>query len=88
VETNGSVDYGSAERIVSLISVSQTHMPSPISPKTPKRSWQLMDERENKNYPEACLEQLRHFTPFVIFTDDLLGKEAKILLKKLSALLA
>ncbi len=37
---------------------------------------------------EACLEQHRHFSPFVVSTDGLLGKEAKILLRKLSAMLA
>jgi hypothetical protein len=46
-------------------------------------------EREKKKkYLEACLAQRRHFTPFVVSTDGLLDREAKILLKKLSALLA
>jgi hypothetical protein len=35
-----------------------------------------------------CLEQLRHFSPFVLSTDGLIGKEARIMLKKLSASLA
>jgi hypothetical protein len=34
------------------------------------------------------LEQRRHYTPFVVSTDGLLGKEAKTLLKHLSALLS
>jgi hypothetical protein len=46
-------------------------------------------EREKKKkYLGACLEQRRHFSPFVVSTDGLLGKEAKILLRKLSAMLA
>jgi hypothetical protein len=46
-------------------------------------------EREKeKKYVEACLEQRRHFSPFVAATDGLLGKESRTLLKKLSALLA
>jgi hypothetical protein len=46
-------------------------------------------EREKKKkYLEACLEQLRHFSPSVASTDGLLGKESRTLLKKLSALLA
>jgi hypothetical protein len=46
-------------------------------------------EREKKRkYLEACLGQRRHFSPFVVSADGLLGKEAKTLLKKLSALLA
>jgi hypothetical protein len=45
-------------------------------------------EREKKKkYLEACLGQCRHFSPFVVSTDGLLGKEAKTLLKKLSGLL-
>jgi hypothetical protein len=46
-------------------------------------------EREKKKkYLGACLEQRRHFSPFVVSTDSLLGEEAKILLKKLSTRLA
>jgi hypothetical protein len=32
---------------------------------------------------KKCLEQRRHFTPFVVSTNGLLGKEAKTLLKKI-----
>lgn len=46
-------------------------------------------EREKKRkYLEPCLDQRRHFTPFVVSTDGLVGKEATTLLKKLSELLA
>jgi hypothetical protein len=46
-------------------------------------------ERERKKkYLEEYLEQRRHFTPFVVSTDGLLGKEEKVLLKKLSAIFA
>jgi hypothetical protein len=46
-------------------------------------------EREKKKkFLEACLEQRRHFSPFVASMDGLLGKESRTLLKKLSALLA
>jgi hypothetical protein len=46
-------------------------------------------EKEKKNkYLKACLEQRRDFTPFVVSTDGLIGKEAKTSLKKLSSLLA
>jgi hypothetical protein len=37
---------------------------------------------------KECLEQRCHFTPFVVSSDGLIGKEAKTLLKKLSSLLA
>jgi hypothetical protein len=40
------------------------------------------------SFDRACLEQRRHFSPFVVSADGLLGKEAKILLRKLSAMLA
>jgi hypothetical protein len=43
---------------------------------------------KKKKYLGTCLEQRRHFSPFVVSTDGLLGKEAKILLRKLSAMLA
>jgi hypothetical protein len=46
-------------------------------------------EREKKRkYLGACLAQRIHFTPFVVSTDGLLGREAKTLLQRLSALLA
>jgi hypothetical protein len=43
---------------------------------------------EKKKYLEAYLKQCRHFTPCVVSTNGLLGKEAKTLLKKILALLA
>ena len=46
-------------------------------------------EREKKKKSlEACLEHCQNFSPFVESTDNLLGKESRTLLKKLSALLA
>jgi hypothetical protein len=63
-------------------------MPSPIGLKTRTKCYLSAHERENKKkYLGACLEQRRHFSPFVVSTDGLLGKEAKILLRKLSAML-
>ena len=45
-------------------------------------------EREKKKkYLEPCLEQRRHFSPFVVSTDGLFGKEAKIVLKRLALML-
>jgi hypothetical protein len=40
---------------------------------------------KKKKYLQACLEQRRHFTPFVESFDGLLGKEAKTVLKVLTA---
>ena len=46
-------------------------------------------EREKKNkYLQPCLDQHRHFTPFVISTDGLMGKEAKATIQRLSAQIA
>jgi hypothetical protein len=46
------------------------------------------EKEKKKKYLKPCLEQRRHFIPFVVSTDDLIGKEAKTFLKKLSSLLA
>jgi hypothetical protein len=45
--------------------------------------------RRNDFAEEACCleEQHRHFSPFVVSADDLLGKEAKILPWQLPAML-
>jgi hypothetical protein len=43
---------------------------------------------KKKKYLKPCLEQRWHFTPFVVSTYSLLGKVAKMLLKRLSALLS
>ena len=39
-------------------------------------------------YLGACLENRRHFTPFVLSVDGLLGREAKTFLKRLAGKLA
>jgi hypothetical protein len=44
--------------------------------------------KKKKKHLGACLEQRRHFSPFVASADGLLGEEAKILLRKLSVMLA
>jgi hypothetical protein len=46
------------------------------------------ERRKKKKYLEPCLKQCWHFSPFVVSTDGLLGKEAKKRLKCLSALLS
>jgi hypothetical protein len=43
---------------------------------------------KKKKYLQSCLEQRNHFTPFVISTDGLIGREAGELLKRLSLRLA
>jgi hypothetical protein len=54
--------------------------------KDPLKVLEAHEREKKKKYLEACLEQRRHFSPFVASTDGLLGKESQTLLKKLSAL--
>jgi hypothetical protein len=44
-------------------------------------------EKMHKNL-QACMDQHRHFTPFVVSMDGLLGRETVFVLQKLSTLLA
>jgi hypothetical protein len=68
-------------RVTDINSKSQCHL-------TPAKAL-LKHEREKKSkHLDTCIEQQRHFTPFVLSTDGHLGMEAKVLLKRLSALLA
>ena len=47
------------------------------------------DERgEKKMYLEACLQQRRHFSPFVASVDGMLGVEATATLKRIASRLA
>ena len=43
---------------------------------------------EEKQYPVACIKQRRHFTPFVISVELLLGVEAEATLKRIASHLA
>jgi hypothetical protein len=56
--------------------------------KDPMKVLETHEREKKKKYLEPCLEQQCHFTLFVVSTDGLIGKEAKTLLKKLSARLA
>jgi predicted transcriptional regulator len=69
------------------VRVTDTDAKSNIS-KDPAKVLEAHEKEKKKKYLEACLEQRRTFTPFVVSTDGLIGKEAKTLLKMLSTLLA
>jgi hypothetical protein len=56
--------------------------------KEPMKALAQHEKEKKKKYLQPCLEQRRHFTPFVASTDGLIGKEGKVMLKRLSALLA
>jgi hypothetical protein len=46
------------------------------------------EKEKKKNYLEPCLEQRCHFAPFVVSTNDLLGREASTLAKRIAQKLA
>jgi hypothetical protein len=56
--------------------------------KDPAKVLAQHEREKKKKYLEACLERRRHFTPFVVSADGMIGKEAKVMMKRLSALLA
>ena len=56
--------------------------------KAPMKALAEQEKQKKKKYLEACLEQRRHFTPFVVSTDGMIGKEGKALLKNLASRLA
>ncbi len=56
--------------------------------KDPAKVLEAHEKEKKRKYLKSCLEQRRHFTPFVVSTDGLIGKEAQTFLKKLSTLLA
>ena len=56
--------------------------------KTPEKCLHEAKRGKKKMYLEACLQQRRHFSPFVASVDGLLGVEATANLKRLSSRLA
>jgi hypothetical protein len=54
----------------------------------PDKVLEAHEKEKMKKYLKPCLDQRRHFSPFVVSTDGLLGKEAKTFLKKLSCVLS
>jgi hypothetical protein len=54
----------------------------------PVKVLESQEREKKKKYLQPCLDQRRHFSPFVVSTDGMLGKEATTLLKKLSARIA
>ena len=56
--------------------------------KAPEKCLQEAEKGKNKMYPEACLQQRRHFSPFVASLDGMLGVEATATLKRIASRLA
>ena len=69
------------------VRVTNTDAKSNIA-KDPRKVLEQHEREKKKKYLEPCLEQRRHFTPFVVSTDGLIGREARTLLKKLAILTA
>jgi hypothetical protein len=68
------------------IRVTDTDAKSNLS-RDPTKVLEQHEWEEKKKYLKDCLEQCRHFTPFVVSTDGLIGKEANTLMKQLSLIL-
>ena len=56
--------------------------------RTPEKCLEEAEKGKKKMYLEACLQQRRHFSPFVASNDGLLGVEATATLKRLAIRLA
>ena len=56
--------------------------------KVPEKCLHEAERGKKKMYLEACLQQCRHFSPFVALVDGMLGVEATSTLKRISSRLA
>jgi hypothetical protein len=64
-------------------------MPSLSARRIQQRFSLAQHEPEKKRkYLEPCLAQRRHFTPFIVSTDGMLGEEATFFIRRLSSILA
>ena len=53
--------------------------------KTPEKCLDTTDCKKKRKYRNACLNERRHFTPFVASLDGLLGVEAEATLKRVAS---
>ena len=56
--------------------------------KTPERCIHEAAKAKNKKYLEACIQKCRHFSPFFISVNGLMGMKAEATLKRISSHLA
>jgi hypothetical protein len=68
------------DRVTNTDAKSQHH-------KDPDKMFSQHKREKKRKYLEPCLKQQRHFTPFVVSTDGLLGREATVFLKRLASVL-
>ena len=72
-----------------IIDVRLTNTDAPgYGNRDPMKVLQSAAKSKKTKYLDACFQQRRSFTPFVVSTDGMLEKEAKALLKTLSMMLA
>ena len=70
------------------VRVTDTDTKSNLS-RDPAKVLELHEWEKKRKYLKDCLEQYRHFTPFMVSTTySLIGREVKTLIKKLSSILA
>ena len=69
------------------VRVTDTDQPSYLS-STPAKIILKQEREKKKRYLESCLEQRRHFAPYVVDTYGLLGEEAKAFNKRIASKLA
>jgi hypothetical protein len=69
------------------VRVTDTDAPSYIKT-SPAKALETAERAKKKKHLQACLDQRRHFSPFVVSVDGLLGKEAKTILKVLASKMA
>jgi hypothetical protein len=72
--------WGSGTDCITDVRVTDTDAKSNLS-KDPAKVLEAHEKEKKRKYLKPCLEQRRHFTPLVVLTDGLIGKEAKTLLK-------
>jgi len=77
----GSTDIIIDVRQTNLDSKSYWNLP-------PKKALERQEKEKKKKYCKLCENQRRHFTPFVVSTDEMFGFEARAFLKRLAKLLA
>ena len=54
-----------------------------IAMRKPKNIMKSAENEKKRNYVGACLEQRRHFTPFLVSCEGLLGREAATFMQRL-----
>ena len=67
--------------------VTDTDQPSYLS-STPAKTIAKQEREKKQKYLETCLEQRRHFAPYVVDTYGMLGEEAKAFNKRIGSMLA